>query len=211
MMQDAAATLADEGLVDRYVRLGERQALGCLLGRYLGRLHGLIYGMIGNPSDVEDLTQEVFLRAIRGLPQFKRDAKFSTWLYRIAMNIVHDFLRQRGRHSAVGQAALSAKAGPRGNEPDVRAVHEEMNERIAVAVASLSPSLRAAVLLMAVDGLSGEEAATIEGCTVSTIYWRLHEARKQLAECLQVYLPIKRKAADTLHPQRPLHTVEDTP
>jgi len=197
MTPDSFAAASDEELIDHYGRSGQRQALATLLDRYLVRLRGLVFSMTASPGDVDDLTQEVFLRVIRGLPQFQRRAKFSTWLYRVAMNTVYQSLRQRERSRPGDVAAMSAQAGPRADQPDQRAADGEMNRRIAAAVGALSPSLRAAVALMAIEGLSGEEAAAIEGCTASTMYWRLHEARRQLARRLGEYLPPRADTTNT--------------
>lgn len=189
MNDDGFTAASDEDLLDRYLRSGERSALEALLDRYLVRLRGLVTGMVGDEPEADDLTQEIFLRAIRGLPRFRKEASFSTWLYRVAMNTVQEFLRQRDKRPASNPAAVSVEPGRRCHEPERRAINGELNGQIAAAVASLSPRLRAAVLLMAIDGLSGEEAAAIEGCTPSTMYWRVHEARKQLAQQLAAHLP----------------------
>ena len=88
---------SDEQLIDSYVKSGERHALEELVGRYLDKVRGMVFSMVLDPSLADDLTQEVFLRALRGLAGFDGRAKFSTWLYRVAMNTTHSFLAKRNR------------------------------------------------------------------------------------------------------------------
>lgn len=180
--------MTDEQLADAYRRDRHRRDLDLLLGRYVGRLRGMIHGMVLNQHDADDLTQEVFLRAIRGLEQFNGRSKFSTWLYRVAINTTHRFLERRARSPVRETTALNEPTDPRGQEPDRRAMQAEMQGDITAGLAGLSPPLRAAMVLMTLEGLPAEEAAEIEGCSTGTMYWRVHEARKILKTRLAKYL-----------------------
>jgi RNA polymerase sigma-70 factor (ECF subfamily) len=188
MQPTAASERSDEELVDSHRTTGDKQDLDVLRGRYVGRLRGMIYAMVLNHSDADDLTQEVFLRAIRGLPQFAGRSKFSTWLYRVAVNTTHRFLERRAGSPVDAAAVPPEPAADCGDRPDRKAVRAEMRRKITEALAELSPSLRAAVVLVALEGMSAREAAQIEGCSRATMYWRVHRARKILTQRLAKYL-----------------------
>jgi len=180
--------MTDEQLAGSYRRDRNQEDLDLLLRRYVPRLRRMIHGMVLNQNDADDLTQEVFLRAIRGLEQFNGRSKFSTWLYRVAINTAHRFLQRRARSPVRETTALNEPTDPRGREPDRRAMQAEMQGEITAGLAGLSPPLRAAMVLMTLEGMSAEQAAEIEGCSPGTMYWRVHEARKILKTQLAKYL-----------------------
>ena len=148
----------------------------------------MISQMVINDADADDLTQEVFLRAIRGINGFQGKSRLSTWLYRIAMNTVHDFLRGQNRPQPAPGEVLEDLADLRASTPERLAIAGELNNAISAAVGSLPPTLRAAVVLTILQGLRVHEAAEIEGCTAATMYWRIHKARKILKKRLEEYL-----------------------
>lgn len=180
-----------DGELVRRARGGEAAAFEGLVVRYRARLYGMIYNMTGNEADSWDLTQEVFLRAWRALPQFEDRAQFYTWLHRIAHNAVCDWLRRqkvRGGGSAgefddsrgsVPEAG--AVTVPRGGVgPDEALSHKELGERIREALEALSPEHRAVILLKELDGMTYQEIAESVGCSVGTVMSRLFYARKRL-------------------------------
>lgn len=177
----------DRELIESYQKSGSPDDLQTLIARHLPRVRSIVYGMLGNDLETDDLTQEIFLKALRGLPNFQGQSEFRTWLYRIAMNAVYSHLRRRTLspvslpHSAehVTDSAIGATATLLG---------QEVNAEIEAALAALSPALRAAIVLVCIEGREPTEVAQIENCTVSTIYWRIHEARRQLARRLEEYL-----------------------
>jgi len=148
----------------------------------------MISQMVLNDADADDLTQEVFLRAIRGISGFQGRSQLSTWLYRIAMNTVHNFLRRQNRRQPAPGEVLEDRADLRASTPERLAMAGELNNAITAAVGSLPPALRAAVVLTILQGLRVREAAKIEGCTAATMYWRIHKARKVLKKRLEEYL-----------------------
>lgn len=168
----------DEDLMAAYRASREPAALEELVRRHVPRVRALVYPMVLDPWAADDLTQEVFLRAVRGLASFNGRAQFSTWLYRIAMNTAYTFLERRNR-SPVLLAELPELATER-DGPAELAMRQELGGEIAEALAELSPKLRAAIVLTVIEQLSVPEAARIEGCTTATMYWRVHEARKLL-------------------------------
>ncbi len=188
MQPTAAREKSDEQLVASYQRTRRRQDLDVLLGRYTGRLRGMIYAMVLNHADADDLTQEVLLRAIRGLPRFAGQSRFSTWLYRVALNTTHRFLERRAGSPVHTAAPLPNPATAHADRPDRKAIQAEMNRQITAALAELSPPLRAAMVLTVLEGMPASEAARIEQCSRATMYWRVHQARKILTQRLAKYL-----------------------
>ena len=169
-----------------------RQYLDELVARYLGKVRGTVYAMVLDAALADDLTQEVFLRAIRGLAGFDGRAKFSTWLYRVAMNTTHSFLARRNRSPVTFHPDPPDRPPDRtheaGQSPEGAAMECELDAAIRAALADLTPKLRAAIVLTTLEQKNATEAARIEGCSIATMYWRIHEARKQLKRRLERHL-----------------------
>ena len=182
-------TPTDEQLVASYQRSGESNAVDDLFQRHLRRVNNLLYHMLLDESTADDLTQEVFLRALQALPRFRGEARFSTWLYRVALNSSYGHLRAQRRSRLVYQPTVP-ETKLDGAGPDRSALQVELNEEIRAALAELSPKLRAAIVLTALHDVDVSEAARIEGCTTATMYWRIHQARKQLSGRLAKYLSL---------------------
>jgi RNA polymerase sigma-70 factor (ECF subfamily) len=145
--------------------------------------------MVLNSADTDDLTQEIFLRAFRGLSHFHGKAEFSTWLYRITMNVTRTFLDQRTRSRTASTGTLLDDSCAPNDPADKAAMRAEFSDDVTIALGELSVSLRAAIVL-SIQGLSVKEAATAEGCNVATMYWRLHQARKTLGQRLKKHLEL---------------------
>ena len=167
---------------------GDVRVLGEAVRHHVARVRTMIYQMILNETDADDLTQEVFLRAIRGLAGFRGESRFSTWLYQIAMNTTHSFLRRQSRLPPAPEEALAESADCLDSTPDRVAMAGELDRAITAAVDSLPPALRAAVVLTMLQGMDVREAAEIEGCATATMYWRIHKARKALKKQLGEHL-----------------------
>jgi len=156
------------------------------------RVYRLAYRLTGNPHDAEDLTQEVFVRAWRGLPRFQERAQFSTWLYRIAFNEAQRQLSRR--------RPAPAEAGPDGDdpvlslpdsprlEPAARTLDREFERAVEQALTQLPAEWRAAVVLRDLEGLSTREAAQIAGTRPAAFKSRLHRGRMQLRALLAPYI-----------------------
>jgi RNA polymerase sigma-70 factor, ECF subfamily len=182
-------TKSDEQLVALFQAAGEPAPIEELLGRYLARINALIFPMVLDETVADDLTQEVFLRTFRGLRAFRAKASFSTWLYRIAMNTTYGYLRLRKReHLTYGIVGSHPDSDHRG--PERLALQAELDVEIRAALAGLSPRLRAALVLTTMQDLSPREASRIEHCSTATMYWRIHEARKQIRCRLERYLSL---------------------
>ncbi len=170
----------DEELVQAYVTSKDMDALNQLVERHIGFVRGLLLGLALSASDADDLTQETFMKAIRGLPAYRGISGFRTWLYRIAVNTAHSH-RRRSHASRLFFSSTPPDGKAAGLSPSDALITNEMESRLADAVERLSPCLRRAFLLVGVQGIEPREAAAMEGCLVSSMYRRVHTARKRLA------------------------------
>lgn len=176
----------DARLVERSQR-GDRTALEELVRRHLQRVRSMAFHMLLDHAAADDITQEVLLRAVRGLAQFRGQSRFSTWLYRIAWNTIQN---QRSRVVPVtdGAATRPEPVIRECEQPERMILQRELIERIQQGLATLSPRLRGALVLTVLEQLRPEEAAELEGCSIDTLHWRVHEARRQLQQRLAGYL-----------------------
>ncbi len=154
-------------------------------------IYALAYRVIGHEDDARDVCQETFLRAFRGIGAFKGQAKFSSWLYRIALNLCRDWIR-RQRRTPVVQAPegvdlvdLASARGPVESVEDLVA-REDMSRVVARAMRALSEEQRTAIVLKEYQGLTFQEIADLQGCPLSTVKTRLYQGltllRRQLQE-----------------------------
>lgn len=172
-------------MIAEFKRSGQIGHFDELVRRHIGSVRAMIYPMVLNDADADDLTQDVFLRAARGISGFKGKSEFSTWLYRIAVNTTRTFLRRRARRS-VEVDIEPPEMVDHGSRPDRKFSAKESMDRVGAAMAALPPDLRAAITLMAIQGMSAKEAARVSDCLTATMYWRVHEARKRLKTLLEV-------------------------
>jgi RNA polymerase sigma-70 factor (ECF subfamily) len=170
-------------LVER-CRKGELGAFEELYRTHAGRLYSLAWRMVGNPSDAEDLLQEIFLSAHRKLDTFRGDAALGTWLYRLGMNQILDYLRSRAARAGqltdgIDDASLLADASSR--RIDASAIDRVDLER---AIAQLPEGSRAAFVLHDVEGLEHREVADVLGVAEGTSKSQVHKARLRLRALL---------------------------
>lgn len=178
----------DAELIASYRRTGARETLDTLVRRHLDRVRNMVFQMVLDDSVADDLTQDVFLRACVGLRSFKGKSEFSTWLYRVALNTTYSYLSRRDRSPIdTSNEPPEPQSWPHAG-PVQTAMRTELQQQIEESLAELTPKLRAAIVLTSLQNLETAAAAKIEGCSPSTMYWRVHEARKQLKERLKGYL-----------------------
>jgi RNA polymerase sigma factor (sigma-70 family) len=176
--------MTDEQIIDR-VRKGETRLFEQLVRRHQDAVYGMAVRFTRSPPDAEDVAQEVFLKVFRGLAGFKGEAKFSTWLYRVAFNLCADWLRRNRRPGRTAAPIQEA-----GNVPDSRVDLEEgllaseERERVARAIDALDERYRSVVVLLYYQKLPYEEIATVTGLPLKTIETRLYRARKILRDAL---------------------------
>lgn len=170
--------LADEQPTIEASRQGDPDAFDTLIRRYQKMVHALAFRMTGSLSDAEDLSQETFIQAYQQLGTFRGDARFSSWLYRIAVNQCLNWKKKTERRERLQEAwSREDNTSPVENEIVSRQVQE--------ALLKLQPKQRAAVVLTTYDGLSHAEAAKVLGCSETTVSWRLFAARAKLKRHLQ--------------------------
>lgn len=192
------ADRADQALVEA-AQAGSTEAFGELAERYHSNVYGIVYRMCGG-DEAADLTQEIFLRALRALRkfQFHGDASFRTWLYRIAVNACINELRRRKRRSDLEGPSLdqdietddgtvTRSVPDDSRSPHVLAERAEIQRAVQTIVLMLSPKHRAALTLVDLQQFDYEEAAEALKCPLGTLKSRLARARKQFAEKWQQY------------------------
>jgi RNA polymerase sigma-70 factor (ECF subfamily) len=175
-----------ERLVKR-AQAGDRSAFDDLVRRYRARIYALSLHLTGSRSEADDITQDVFTRAYQRINGFAGRSEFFTWLYRIAVNRSLNARRDTARRRTSGledprvQAAVAVDAY---GDPRRAAELRQTYARLVSALDRLSPTLRSTVVLVALQGLSHDEAAAVLGCSNGTVAWRVHEARNQLRALL---------------------------
>ena len=171
------------------LRAGDRRAFEELVRTQQHRVYGLALRMLGNAAEAQDVAQEAFLRAHRGLADFRGDARLSTWLYqivsRLCLNRLAGSERRLARH---GEEALAQVPDARPG-PDQALERGELEEALHRAIAELPEERRIVVVLRDVEGLAYEEIAEVLELPVGTVRSRLHRARLDLKEKLERFFP----------------------
>ena len=174
---------------------GDLKSYDALVTRHRGKIFAMIRNMIHQEADAWDLSQEVFIKAWQALPRFEAKARFSTWLYRIAHNVVYDFTRKRKIESAgelndeifnrdrIDPAAVATPGAA--ESPDDAMAHGELRLKIQTALGKLSAEHREVVILKAVQGLSYKEIADAMDSSLGTVMSRLFYARQKLQALLK--------------------------
>lgn len=179
----------DEELVARAMG-GDLDSFNQLVIRWERPIYALAYRVIGREEDARDVCQETFLRAFRAINGFKGQAKFSSWLYRIALNLCRDWIR-RERRQPIAQAPegvdiieLAGESTPSESIEDLVA-RREIGRAVARAMAELPEEQRTAIVLKEYHGLTFQEIADLLDCPLSTVKTRLYQGlsvlRRQLA------------------------------
>lgn len=185
----ADAGRAEEAVLIARCRVGDRAAMRVLYERYRRRVFSLVMRIAGQ-QEAEELTQEVFLKAFRGLDRFRGEAQLGTWLYRLAVNAaLSQVARSKDRRKAPESALERLPA------PTAAALHDgdpKLRGRIEVALAALPAGYRAVLVLHDVEGLQHEEIAEVLGCRVGTSKSQLHKARARMRELLGPALAAER-------------------
>ena len=182
-------TWTDEELVERS-RSGDADSFNQLILRWERPIYALAYRVIGRDEDARDVCQETFLRAFRALPGFKGQAKFSSWLYRIALNLCRDWIRRQKRTPVVAMpegvdvVELAAEQGPVESIEDLVA-RKELSDTVAIAMRELPEEQRTAIVLKEYHGLTFQEIADLQGCPLSTVKTRLYQGLSVLRRHLE--------------------------
>ena len=183
----------EKELVERFQN-GEKDVFNELVIKYQGKIYNLVYKYVSNSETARDLSQEIFIKAFRALPRFKRQSAFYSWLYRIAINLCIDFIRQQKR----GQTLSFEDLTTGGNDevvfndvsplPPDQVEAKELGYIIGKAVEQLPPKQQRVFNLRYQDGLQLKEIAAQLDRSEGTIKAHLHHAHKRLRTLLVPYL-----------------------
>ncbi len=195
MSTKAEETSLDRLLVDRF-KNGDAAAFNEMVHRYWDRIYAMTHQLLRNHQDAEEVTQDAFIRAHRGLVNFRGEAAFSTWLYQIATNLARNrywywWRRKRDKTVSFDQPVSSDNDTPLSEvfvaemeTPDDITVTQEFVDRVALGMEKLNAKHREILILRNVKNLSYEEIAGILNISVGTVKSRIARARDSLRECL---------------------------
>ena len=185
----------DQQLVERAQR-GDKQAFELLVSKYQRKLARLLSRFIRDATEVEDVTQEAFIKAYRALPTFRGDSAFYTWLYRIGINTAKNYLVAMGRRAPTttdfdSDEAENFEDGDQLrdlNTPENELMSRQVAETVNQTLEELPEELRTAITLREIEGLSYEDIASIMNCPIGTVRSRIFRAREAIAEKLRPLL-----------------------
>ena len=185
----------DRQLVERAQR-GDKLAFGLLVEKYQRKLARLLSRFIRDPAEVEDVTQEAFIKAYRALPAFRGDSAFYTWLYRIGINTAKNYLMALGRRAPTSTEveAEEAEGFEEGeqlrdiNTPESVLLSNEIAATVNATIEQLPEELRTAIQLREIEGMSYEDIARVMDCPIGTVRSRIFRAREAIAEQLRPLL-----------------------
>jgi RNA polymerase sigma-70 factor (ECF subfamily) len=178
--------MSDEQLVEAF-QAGQLAAYDELVSRWQGKIRGAVWRVLGSTEDAADITQEAFLRAFRGLKAFKREAKFSSWIYQIALNLCRDSLRRKKGKNYVSldepesQAPLLVSKSP---SPFELTQGKEIADRVRLAIQKLTEDQREVIILKEYEGLTFAEIAETLGLPPSTVKTRLYRGLVEMKQHL---------------------------
>jgi len=185
----------DQQLVERAQR-GDKRAFDLLVSKYQRKLARLLSRFIRDSTEVEDVTQEAFIKAYRALPAFRGDSAFYTWLYRIGINTAKNYLVAMGRRAPTttnidSEEAEGFEDGDQLrdlNTPEDELASKQVAETVNQTLGELPEELRTAITLREIEGLSYEDIANIMNCPIGTVRSRIFRAREAIAEKLRPLL-----------------------
>ena len=185
----------DQLLVERAQR-GDKRAFELLVVKYQRKLGRLLSRLVRDPAEVEDVTQEAFIKAYRALPSFRGESAFYTWLYRIGINTAKNYLVVMGRRAPTSTGFDHEEAENFEDAEQLRDNATPENELIGKQIAAtvnrameqLPEDLRTAITLREIDGLSYEEIAAAMDCPIGTVRSRIFRAREAIAAELRPML-----------------------
>jgi len=189
----------DRQLVERAQR-GDKRAFGLLVEKYQRKLGRLLARFIRDPAEVEDVTQEAFIKAYRALPAFRGDSAFYTWLYRIGINTAKNYLMALGRRAPTSTEveAEDAEGFEDGeqlrdiNTPESMLLSAEIARTVNATIDELPEELRTAIQLREIEGMSYEDIARVMDCPIGTVRSRIFRAREAIAERLRPLLETRK-------------------
>jgi len=185
----------DAELVAR-VQRGDKQAFDLLVLKYQRNIMRLLSRMIRDPSEIEDVAQEAFIKAYRALPQFRGESAFYTWLYRIAINTARNWLAQNNRRPSTpsaqenedGETFDATDNLTDSSNPESEMASRQIADTVNKAINDLPEELRNAIVMREIDGMSYEDIAESMSCPIGTVRSRIFRAREAIATRLRPLL-----------------------
>ncbi len=184
----------DQELVER-VQRGDKRAFDLLVRKYQGKVAGLVSRYVYDHAEVEDVVQEVFIKAYRALDRFRGDSAFYTWLYRIAVNTAKNHLVASGRRppgqDVDAEDVVNTEAGYRLQEsesPERAIMTRQIADVLQATLRDLPDDLREAITLREIEGMSYEEIADVMSCPIGTVRSRIFRAREAIDRELKAML-----------------------
>ncbi len=175
--------MMEEWTIVERAKKGDTAAFEELVNRYQNNVYRLALRMCGNTHDAEEVAQEAFVAAWRGLPSFRGESKFSSWLYQLTSNAAVDFLRREKRHRNTTPVEEQTELAAEGT-PQQDAEASEVRENLQKALLALTPEHRRIFLLRQMEQLSYEEIGQLLRLESGTVKSRLNRAKKQLRQIL---------------------------
>ncbi len=183
----------DENILVKKAINGDNSAFEMLMEKHMGIIYNIALRMTANQDDAEDMTQEIMIKIFRSLSSFKGNSKFSTWIYRVAVNTCLDELKKKKNKKHLSlDAEISGDDGENQIEikddspsPEKLAEQNELRDMVAAAVKLLSDEHRAVIVLRDIRGMSYSEIAEILGCSDGTVKSRISRERAQLKMILE--------------------------
>ena len=176
--------IVDELNVIHRAQQGDAEAFVGLVEAYQGPVYRLALGMGLSPHDAEEVAQETFVAAWRGLPNFRGDSKFFTWLYQLTHHAAIDFLRREKRHGDMMELSECPEISDGEDQPEEVAEKQEDKEAVVAAMQELTPEYREILLLRYMQELDYDEISAVLAVPAGTVKSRLNRAKAQLKETL---------------------------
>jgi RNA polymerase sigma-70 factor (ECF subfamily) len=193
---------ADEAALVARSQRGDRDAFAELMTRHASSVLTVAWRILGDRALAEDIAQDTFLAVFRALPRFRAEARFSTWVYRIAVNRCRDVLRARAADPVASAGAVDE--GPTADEPagesvlhrtpEQQLIDKQRDVQVADALQRLPPLYREAFVLKHVEGLSYDEMSEVLDADGSTLRMRVYKARQELSRALAGFALVHRRA-----------------
>jgi RNA polymerase sigma-70 factor, ECF subfamily len=174
---------AEEADIIRRCLDGETDSYSILVDRYKMMVYNVAYRMLGDGDSAKDISQESFIAAYGGLKTFKRDAKFSSWLYTIVLNKCRDYLRQAKDYIPIDD--ISDVRPGSGISPEQAAANRQSGDMLQQALDALPAEYREAIVLKHIEELDYQEISAITGASVSALKVRAHRGREMLRKVLE--------------------------
>jgi RNA polymerase sigma-70 factor, ECF subfamily len=175
---------------------GDKRAFELLVSKYQRKINRLVSRLVRDAAEIEDVTQEAFIKAYRALPQFRGESAFYTWLYRIAINTAKNYLASQGRRAptTTDNDAEEAETFDDAdqlrdiNTPESLLMSKQVGDTVSRAMDALPEELRTAIQLREIEGMSYEDIAVAMGCPIGTVRSRIFRARESIAAELRPLL-----------------------